>query len=167
MKVLFLGDIVGRTGRNMVRRELPKIKSYYNCNIIAGNVENLADGFGITETLYEDLECMGFHVMTSGNHIWDRREILEYIDRLPNLIRPANYPVRVPGVGLKLLEYGNAKVAFINLMGRVFMSPLDCPFKTFDRLCETLDGYCIIVDFHGEATSEKNAFPGHSFSRDC
>jgi hypothetical protein len=158
MKVLFLGDIVGRTGRNMVRRELPKIKSYYNCNIIAGNVENLADGFGITETLYEDLECMGFHVMTSGNHIWDRREILEYIDRLPNLIRPANYPVRVPGVGLKLLEYGNAKVAFINLMGRVFMSPLDCPFKTFDRLCETLDGYCIIVDFHGEATSEKNAF---------
>jgi hypothetical protein len=158
MKVLFLGDIVGKTGRNIIRRELAEIKNYYHCDFVVGNVENLADGFGITEALYEELEYMGLQIMTSGNHIWDRKEILEYIDRLPNLIRPANYPNKVPGAGLKLYEHGKIKIAVINLMGRVFMPIVECPFRTFDKLFKILNGYCIIVDFHGEATSEKNAF---------
>jgi len=158
MKILFLGDIVGKTGRNIIRRELGEIKNYYHCDFIVGNVENLADGFGLTEALYEELEYIGLQVMTSGNHIWDRKEILEYIDRLPNLIRPANYPSKVPGSGLKLYEHGKIKIAFINLMGRVFMPFVECPFRTFDQLFKTLNDYCIIVDFHGEATSEKNAF---------
>jgi metallophosphoesterase (TIGR00282 family) len=158
MKILFLGDIIGRTGRNIIRRELSELTNYYHCDVVAGNVENLADGFGMTEALYEELEYIGVHIMTSGNHIWDRREILDCIDRLPNLIRPANYPEKVPGTGLKILEYKGIKIAFINLMGRVFMPLVNCPFKSFDNLYENLREHCIIVDFHGEATSEKNAF---------
>jgi metallophosphoesterase (TIGR00282 family) len=158
MKILFLGDIVGRTGRQILRRELQGIKEYYQCNIIAGNVENLADGFGVTEALYEELEYMGVQIMTSGNHIWDRKELVECIERLPYLIRPANYPDKVPGSGVKIIKYGHINLAFINLMGRVFMPLVDCPFKVFDSLYDNLKDCIIIIDFHGEATSEKNAF---------
>ncbi len=156
MRILMIGDIIGKPGRQAVRELVPSLRREFTIDLVIANGENTAGGFGITaETAYELLEN-GVDVLTSGNHIWDQKEIIPYLDEGLPLIRPANYP-DAPGRGF--LTHGDVMV--INLMGRVFMPALDCPFRTADRLLREvkaeLSPPVIIVDFHAEATSEKQA----------
>lgn len=156
MRILMIGDVIGKPGREAVRALLPDLKRERAIDFVICNGENTAGGFGITvETATELLES-GVDVLTSGNHIWDKKEIVPHLDEGLPLIRPANYP-DAPGRGY--LEKGGVTV--VNLMGRVFMAPLDCPFRTADALLEQLKeegkSKVIIVDFHAEATSEKQA----------
>lgn len=162
MRVLFLGDVVGRGGRNALCNELPKLRERYRTDFVIVNGENAAGGFGITESICQDFFDAGADVITTGNHIWDQREALVFIDRQPRLLRPANYPAGTPGRGAGLFEAKNgAQVMVVNVMGRIFMDPLDCPFRTADgavgegSLKSKADA--IIVDMHAEASSEKQA----------
>lgn len=163
MKVLFIGDIVGKTGRDSVKGLLPMIVDKYKIELVIANCENAAGGFGITEKVVSEIFACGVHVLTSGNHIWDKKEALPYIAKEDRLLRPLNYPPGVPGFGTRLYTLPSGqKVAVMNLSGRVFMSNMDCPFRCgsneIKRLREITNN--IIVDFHAEATSEKLAF-GH------
>ncbi len=162
---LFLGDVVGRAGRTAVARELPQLKSRYAVDFTIVNGENAAGGFGITEPICQDFLDAGADVITTGNHIWDQREALVFIDRQPRLLRPANFPPGTPGRGCGMFETPRgARVMVVNIMGRVFMDALDCPFRALDRtlggggLKETADA--IIVDIHAETTAEKQVM-GH------
>ena len=162
MKVLFIGDIVGQSGRKVVQENLQKIISTYDLDFVIANGENSASGFGITEKIFHSLIDAGIDVVSSGNHIWDQRETLIYIEREDRLLRPANYPIGSPGRGSFVYKTRDGKqVLVINLMGRVFMNPLDDPFKVVDDIIEetslqnSVDA--IIVDMHAEATSEKLA----------
>jgi metallophosphoesterase (TIGR00282 family) len=163
MRVLFLGDIVGRPGREVVTKRLPKLIEKWNLDFVAINGENAAGGFGITEAIYEELVDAGADAITLGNHSWDQREALVFIERAPKLIRPLNYPGKAPGRGAALLDAKNGKrVLVINAMGRVFMDQLDDPFRAVEReiaACPLGEGCDVaLCDFHGEATSEKQAF---------
>jgi metallophosphoesterase (TIGR00282 family) len=165
MRILFLGDVVGRSGRNAVCNELPRLREAYALDFVIVNGENAAGGFGITEAICADLIDAGADVVTGGNHTWDQRDAMVFIERQPRLLRPANYPSGTPGRGAGIFEARNgAQVLVINVMGRVYMDALDCPFRATDR--ELGDGAlkakadAIIIDFHAEATSEKQAF-GH------
>lgn len=159
IKILFLGDLVGRPGRFVVRDFLKKQRENYD--FIIANVENASHGFGLTEKNYNEISEYGIDCMTSGNHIWDKREILNYIDKADRLVRPFNYPNGTPGRGSKVFELDNGvKVAVINALGRVFMAPVDSQWETvadeIKRLKEITQ--IIIVDFHAEATAEKICF---------
>ncbi len=163
MRLLFLGDVVGRSGRNVVCEALPGLIKRYNLDFVIINGENSAGGFGITEAILLDLLDAGADVVTLGNHAFDQKETLVYIERQERLIRPINYPQGTPGRGATLVKARNgADVLVINAMGRVFMTELDCPFRAVDneisacRLKSEAD--VIFVDFHAEATSEKQAF---------
>ncbi len=161
MRFLLIGDVVGRTGRKTLKEVLPEVKKEYKPDFIVLNGENLAGGYGITKKVFNEIDKLGIDVITSGNHIWDKKEVFQFIDEEPKLLRPANYPPMVAGRGYGIYEKNGKKVAVINLMGRVFMGlPLDCPFRKFDEIYEDIKDKAdyIIVDFHGEATSEKNAF---------
>ncbi len=161
MRILAVGDIIGRPGRRALREILPRLKEEIAYDVVIVNVENAAGGFGLTKKVYEELVEIGVDVMTSGNHIWDKREIYQFIDNAPNLLRPANYPEGVPGKGYGVFNKNGVKFGVVNLMGKVFMDcNLENPFKTFDRIYEELskETKIIIVDFHAEATSEKWAF---------
>tara|TARA_B110000438_G_C15799870_1_gene644599 strand:+ start:177 stop:989 length:813 start_codon:yes stop_codon:yes gene_type:complete len=162
MRTLFIGDIVGESGRRVVIENLQKIISFYSLDFVIANGENSASGFGITEKIFHSLIDAGVDVVTSGNHIWDQRETLIYIEREQRLLRPANYPIGSPGRGAFVYNTKNGKqVLVVNLMGRVFMNPLDDPFKVIDDIIEetslqnSVDA--IIIDIHAEATSEKLA----------
>jgi metallophosphoesterase (TIGR00282 family) len=162
MRILFLGDVVGRSGRNAVCRELPRLKSRLDPDFVIINGENAAGGFGITEAICHELLDAGADVITTGNHIWDQREALVFIERQPRLLRPANFPPGTPGRGSGVFEaQGGARVMVINLMGRIFMDALDDPFRTLER--EIGEGAlkskadAIIIDMHAETTSEKQA----------
>jgi conserved hypothetical protein TIGR00282 len=160
LRILFIGDIVGRPGRYLLRDFLPAIKDEYNIDITIANGENAAHGNGLTKKIVDELYSYGIDILTSGNHIWDKKEVLDFIDQEERLIRPANYPDGVPGKGYTSYKLNDNVVFVVNIMGRVFMSPLDCPFKTIDKIideCKDISNY-IIIDFHGEATSEKIAF---------
>ncbi|MGQ9602931.1 MAG: TIGR00282 family metallophosphoesterase [bacterium] len=158
MRVLFIGDIVGRQGRKIVQDLLPKLKSEFEIDLTIANCENAAGGFGVTMKIIDELRQAGIDVMTSGNHIWDRQEIMGHLDSVPILLRPLNYPDGVPGRGRGIYEArGGTKICVVNLMGRVFMRPIDCPFKAIDSLLSHLDPVVTIVDMHAEATSEKIA----------
>ncbi len=161
MKVLFIGDIVGKPGRKALRQGLPGLVNKFKVDFVIANVENAAGGFGITKSVGEEILSLGVHVMTSGNHIWDKKEAVSYIPKENRLLRPANYPDGVVGSGNIVLNTSSGeKIAVLNLSGRVFMNPLDCPFKTAERELPALKEQTnvIIVDFHAEATSEKSAF---------
>jgi 2',3'-cyclic-nucleotide 2'-phosphodiesterase len=165
MRLLFVGDVVGRSGRAAVTERLPALKRDWNLDCIVVNGENAAGGFGITEAIYTEMVDAGADVISGGNHSWDQREALVFIERAPRLIRPLNYPPGTPGRGMVLFETANgARVLVINLMGRVFMDPLDDPFAIAERelsACALTTGAdAIIVDIHCEATSEKQAM-GH------
>ena len=160
MRILMIGDVIGKPGREAVRRILPGLRLEHAIDLVIANGENAAGGFGLTVDTASELLDSGVDVLTSGNHIWDKKEFMPYLedaqeDGLP-VVRPANYP-DAPGVGV-IRRKG---VAVVNLMGRVFMAQLDCPFRTADRLLEELrrdeETPVIIVDFHAEATSEKQA----------
>ncbi|MBI4774852.1 MAG: TIGR00282 family metallophosphoesterase [Deltaproteobacteria bacterium] len=160
MKLAFFGDICGSAGRQALRKRLNDLKSEFSIDIVLANAENAAGGMGVTPEVADELFDMGIHVLTSGNHIWKQREIYPYLDENPNLLRPLNYPDGVPGRGLNVYrKAGIPEVAVINLQGRVFMPPVDCPFLAAERaLAEMNDGPRVrIIDFHAEATSEKVA----------
>lgn len=168
MRILFVGDIVGRGGRKVLRVNLPDVQSRYAVDFTIVNVENSAGGFGITPEVAREILGYGVDVMTSGNHIWDKREVLDYFGREPRLLRPGNYPPGVPGSYAYLGHTRRSEpVAVINLQGRVFMPAIDCPFQMADREYERLAQHSpvIIVDFHAEATSEKMAFGWFSDGR--
>ena len=161
MRFLLIGDVIGRTGRNTLKEVLPEVKKKYKPDFIVINGENLAGGYGITRKVFKEIDKLGIDVITSGNHIWDKKEIYQFIDEEPKLLRPANYPPMVLGRGYGIYEKNGKRIAVINIMGRVFMGiPLDCQFRKFDEIYNEIKykfDY-IIVDFHVEATSEKNAF---------
>jgi metallophosphoesterase (TIGR00282 family) len=163
MRLLFLGDIVGRAGRTAVCEALPGLIASYGIDFVIINGENAAGGFGITEAIVDDLIDAGADCVTLGNHAFDQKETLVFIERQPRLIRPLNYPKGTPGRGATMLKAKNgADVLVINAMGRVFMTELDCPFRAVDNevtACKLKQGADVIfVDFHAEATSEKQAF---------
>jgi len=160
MNILFVSDIVGSPGREMLKRHLPALRDEHSISLVVTNGENTAGGFGITPQTAGELLGTGVDVITSGNHIWDKKETAEYIARENRLIRPANYPPGTPGRGDALISSGGVKVGILNLMGRVFMANLDCPFrKAKEEVARLKDegARIIIADFHAEATSEKIA----------
>lgn len=160
MNILFIGDIIGRTGRRAVETRLHHLVDAHNVDLVIANGENAAAGFGLTINIAAELYDMGIDVITSGNHIWDKREIYDYLDREPRLLRPGNYPPGLPGCGSGVYSTAaGLKVGVLNLEGRVFMNNLDCPFRAADREIEILRQQTpiILVDFHAEATSEKAA----------
>ena len=162
MRFLFLGDVVGRSGRRVVQEWLPKLRQRWQLDFVVVNGENAAGGFGITEAIFQDLRDAGADVVTLGNHAFDQKETLVYIERHDRLIRPLNYPKGTPGRGAGLFEAKNgAQILVMNAMGRVFMAELDCPFRAVDReltACPLGHGAdAVFIDFHAEATSEKQA----------
>ena len=165
MRLLFIGDIVGRAGRAVLLEHLPNLRARWKLDFVVVNGENAAGGFGITEAICEDFLAAGADAVTLGNHAFDQKEALVFIERQPRLIRPANYPKGAPGRGANLIEAANGgKVLVVNMMGRLFMDALDDPFARIeDELAACPLGVgcdAAIVDFHAEATSEKQAF-GH------
>ncbi len=164
MNLLFIGDIVGRPGRDLVRLGLPTLVDHHGIDLVVANAENAAAGFGITREIGDQLLEWGVDVMTSGNHIWDKKEALDYIGAEPRLLRPANYPAGAPGNGSYLARTRQGvTVGIINVMGRVFMPLLDDPFAIVRKEIEALRGRAriLFVDFHAEATSEKIAMGWH------
>jgi metallophosphoesterase (TIGR00282 family) len=164
MRILFIGDIVGKPGRDLIRVGLPALVDHHAIDFVIANAENAAGGFGITREIGEQLLDAGVDVMTSGNHIWDKREALDYIGIEPRLLRPANYPAGVPGNGSYLARSRTGvSIGVINVMGRVFMLNIDDPFAGVLRQIEVLKprARIIFVDFHAEATSEKLAMGWH------
>ena len=161
MKLLFIGDIVGRPGRDLVRTGLAAIVARYEVDFVIANGENAAAGFGITRDIAEQLFSYGIDVMTSGNHIWDKKEVLDYLPRQPRLLRPANFPAGAPGAGAYLATATNGvKVGVVNVMGRVFLASIDDPFTTAAREVARLKlegAQLVFVDVHAEVTSEKVA----------
>src|SRR6478609_5086353 len=164
MRILFIGDIVGRPGRQLVKAGLAGLISRHAVDFVIANAENAAAGAGITREIGDELLDLGVDVMTSGNHIWDKKEALDYIGTEPRLLRPANYPAGVPGRGSYLARTADGQsVGVVNVMGRVFMLNIDDPFTVVLREIEAMKARTriVFVDFHAEATSEKIAMGWH------
>jgi len=160
MKILFIGDIVGKPGRRAVKELLPSLIGHRGIDLVIANCENAASGFGVTREIVEELYEAHIDILTSGNHIWDKKEVLEFIEDYETLLRPANYPSPVPGKGSVLMPTpAGDYVGVLNLAGRIFMQPLDCPFVAAKKEIARLKAKTnvIIVDIHAEATSEKKA----------
>ncbi len=165
MRVLFIGDIFGRPGRTIVKDRLPRLVREKNIDLIIANGENAAAGFGITPALAEELFDLNIDVITTGNHVWDKRELIDYMQLgetnghgpAKRILRPANYPPNMPGSGLYEGKKGDTAYAVINLQGRVFMASNDDPFRTADDLLKKITARLVFVDIHAEATSEKVA----------
>lgn len=163
MRLLFIGDIFGRPGRTIVKERLPGLVKEYSIDLIIANGENAAAGFGITPPLTEELFELGIDVLTTGNHIWDKREIIEYFEAADGnphsparrLLRPANYPPGMPGWGMYQGKKNDVPYAVLNLQGRVFMTANDDPFRVADQLLQQTKAKVVLVDIHAEATSEK------------
>ncbi|MGI6553651.1 MAG: TIGR00282 family metallophosphoesterase [Clostridia bacterium] len=161
MRVLMVGDIVGRPGRQAVQKYLPLVIEEYKVDFVIANGENAAGGNGLTRSVANELFAAGIDVLTTGNHVWDKKEIFQFIDLETRVVRPANYPPGTPGKGYVLDHLPDGrKIAVINLSGRVFMPDLDCPFRAVEYILPMIQGETvnIVVDFHAEATSEKKAF---------
>jgi metallophosphoesterase (TIGR00282 family) len=164
MRVLFIGDIVGEPGRKAVFRNVDRIRQERGIDLAIGNAENAAGGFGVTAEIGRELFGMGLDVLTTGNHVWDKREALDFIRGEKRLLRPANYPEGAPGLGSGVFSTpSGGRVGVLQVMGRVFMPGTDCPFRTATREVARLkrETPCIIVDMHAEATSEKVAMGWH------
>lgn len=159
MIIAFLADIVGRPGRRTVDKVVPRLKKEHSPDLIIGNLENAAGGFGITDKAFEELERAGVQFFTSGNHIWDKREGVALLDARNNVVRPANYPGAAPGVGFRVISVKDTPVAIINIQGRTYLPAIDCPFRKVDDILRSIGDGCHvrIVDLHAEATSEKRA----------
>ncbi len=162
MKIIFFGDVIGKTGRRGIAKVLPALQEKYEADIVIANAENLAHGYGITEKTIEEMATAGVTFFTSGNHIWKKKEGITMISlRDTNILRPANYPENNPGYGYKIVEIGSRKLLIINLLGRVFMrEDINCPFLAFDEILKKIpieSVHGVFVDFHAEATSEKYA----------
>ena len=160
MRILFIGDVMGRPGRRAVRELVPALRQQYGASFVVANCENAAGGLGVTPETAKELLESGVDCLTSGNHVFAKKEIIPFLDSEPRLLRPANYPQGAPGCGIGFFRVEEREIAVINLVGRVFMEPLDCPFHTGEALvAQALERTpFILVDFHAEATSEKIAF---------
>lgn len=170
MRLLFLGDLVGRNARDAVIAQLPELRKSRLLDCVIVNAENSANGFGITPQICQDLYAAGVDVITTGNHIWDQREIIPHIERDTKLLRPLNYPEGTPGRGATVVEtVRGQKVLVVNMMARLFMDALDDPFAALDKLLKFHrlggDVQAIVIDFHGEASSEKTAMGYHADGR--
>lgn len=163
MNVLFIGDIVGSVGRQALKRVLPALKSKYNPHVIIVNGENAAAGRGITGAIAREFFEWGVHGITMGNHTWDNKDIFEWIDEEPRIVRPANYPEGTPGQGMAFIKGIGKELAIINLQGRTYLPAIDCPFRKADELMDEARARTknILVDFHAEVTSEKIAMGWH------
>ena len=159
MRILFIGDIVGKVGRQAISEWLPKLKQRYHPTVTIVNAENAAHGKGLTEKIYKELLRNGVDFMTMGNHTYGQREIYDFIQDATRLVRPANFPDEAPGIGMRIINLNDKKLAVINLQGRSFMPDIDDPFKKDNQLIEEAQKETdyIFVDFHAETTSEKNA----------
>lgn len=159
MKILFIGDIIGKCGRKIAEASIPSLSREYLPDIIIANGENSAHGYGITEKVYKELMDMGIDILTMGNHMWDKKEIAKNLEKFPAVVRPANYPDIVPGKTFIIFEKGGIRVAITNLLGRTFLPPMDCPFQAIEKLLPNIkkETNLILVDVHAEATSEKCA----------
>jgi metallophosphoesterase (TIGR00282 family) len=158
VRILFIGDVVGKPGRRAVRRLLPELKDSLEPDVILANGENLAGGAGITRDTAGELFALGIAALTTGNHVFDHREAVDYLSEDVPIVRPVNYPPGVPGRGFLELTVGDVSLAIVNVQGRVFMRDLDDPFRSMDRAISDLDGVRhILVDVHAEATAEKQA----------
>jgi len=160
MKVIIIGDVVGKPGRQILRESLRQLKAQHEAEFVVANVENAADGAGVVPKVGDEILSAGVDVMTSGNHIYDKKEVIAYIENQPRLLRPANYAAETPGRGLWMGSTdAGTPVAVVNVQGRIFMPPTDCPFRTADRLLAEIGGRArvVIIDHHAEATSEKQA----------
>ncbi len=157
--ILFIADICGKAGRQAAAHLTKPLREKYAADYVIANVENAAGGFGITSEMSRKIFSYGVDMQTSGNHIWDRIDVLKYFETRPRLLRPANYPQSVPGCGSYLDIVNGVKVGVLNLMGRTYMKDIDCPFKVADRELPALrkETNLIFIDFHAEATSEKQA----------
>lgn len=159
MRILFIGDIVGRTGRRMLKDNLNIIIGEHNIDFVIANGENSAGGVGITKNVYEELLGYGIDIITLGNHAWAKKEIFSFINEADRMVRPANYPYQTPGKPYVIVENKGVRIAVINMCGRVFMESIECPFKIIEEIISEIDSKAdiTILDFHGEATSEKVA----------
>ncbi len=159
LKILFFADIVGKPGRFILSQMCKPLREKHGAHYVIGNVENAAGGFGITPEMARKIFSYGINCQTSGNHIWDRMDIIKYIDQEPRLLRPANYPPGVPGNGYFIDEVEGVKIGILNLMGRTYMKDIDCPFRVADKILNIIreQTKIIIIDFHAEVTSEKQA----------
>jgi len=159
MRILFIGDIVGQPGRRVVARRLKELVAAHAVQLVLANAENAAGGFGITPTVGEELFQLGIDVLTTGNHVWDKKEAEGYLAKEGRLLRPANYPDDAPGQGATVLQKNGQRVGVLNLQGRAFLPAIDCPFRVADREVATLRQVTdiIVVDVHAEATAEKQA----------
>ncbi len=169
MKILFVGDIVGKPGRKAVFRLLPQLAERYGgFDFVVVNGENAAGGKGLTKAIVDEFLGAGIHAITTGNHVWAQREILTFIDDQPNLVRPANYPKSAPGCGWTVvLNSGGARLGVINIAGQVYMGGFDNPFQTLDAILPEIGerADCLFLDFHAEATAEKIAMGWHADGR--
>ncbi|MCY7763345.1 2',3'-cyclic-nucleotide 2'-phosphodiesterase [Bacillus spizizenii] len=167
MRILFIGDVVGSPGRDMVKEYVPKLKTKYKPHFTIINGENAAHGKGLTEKIYHSLIQSGADAITMGNHTWDKKEIFDFIDDVPNLVRPANFPEGTPGKGITYVKANGKELAVINLQGRTFLPPLDDPFLKADELIDEASKRTpyIFIDFHAEATSEKLALGWYTDGR--
>ena len=160
VRILFVGDVVGKVGRRLLQERLRRLQHELEADLTVVNIENAAGGFGLTGAVWDELKRLGVDVFTSGNHIWDKRETADLLDAEPRLLRPANYPAGNPGRGWVVVKAGRVSAAVINLQGLTFMSAIESPFRAADRILEELPAEVRVrvVDFHAEATSEKQAF---------
>lgn len=163
MNVLFIGDIVGNPGRKAAKEMIQKLKKEMRIDFCIANGENSAGGSGITYVVAQELYKSGIDAITLGNHTWSKREITNFIDSDARIVRPANYPAELPGRGSAIISGENAKIGVVNLLGRVYMDSIDCPFKAAEREIEHLKNFVkvVLVDMHAEATSEKSAMAWH------
>ena len=159
MKILFIGDIVGNPGRRMLERHLRSLQHEHSIDFTVANGENAAGGAGINKKVYQELLDSGVDAFTMGNHVWDNKDIFNFIDQGAKIVRPANLPASSPGAGYAVFQAGGVSLALVNLLGRVYMPSVDCPFLTAEHLLKKLSSQTpyIIVDIHAEATSEKMA----------
>jgi len=170
MRVLFLGDLVGRSGREAAVEQVPRLRRDYGLDLVVVNGENAASGFGLTSKICAELYAAGVDVITTGNHVWDQRDIVGHIEQDPRVLRPANFPAGTPGRGANMYQIsGGRSVLVVNLMARLYMDPLDDPFAAIDAILAQKrlgkDAAFILLDFHGEATSEKMAMGHHCDGR--
>jgi metallophosphoesterase (TIGR00282 family) len=159
MKIMMIGDVYGEPGRAALTRLVPRLREQHHADFIVVNVENSAGGFGVTQPIAESVLDLGVDVLTTGNHVWDKKDTAGWIGKENRVLRPANYPVGTPGAGYVTVKAGPHRVTVINLMGRVFMNPIDCPFRKVEAILEAVGSETPIrlVDFHCEATSESVA----------
>lgn len=164
---LIIGDIVGKPGRTVLKNRLQGLKDLYRVDFVIANGENTSGGSSITSEKYSELKGMGIDVVTTGNHIWDKKEAVALVKKESDLIIPANYPPGTPGAGWVIKDFAGLKICTINLLGRLFLQAVDCPFRKFDEIYDRVseESDIIIVDFHAEATSEKRAFGWYADGR--